>query len=209
MTTPKKTIYLIRHGQTDYNLRGIVQGSGLDSVLNDEGHQQAKLFYQAYHHIPFEKIYVSQLQRTHQSVAPFATNGHSLTILPDLNEINWGILEGQEPTPESYQHFLNISKRWKNGDYDAACENGESAMSMYKRQISALDIIHSENHSPILICMHGRAIRSFLCLLTQTPLSQMDNFGHENLCLYILEEDPKVPQKYNITLSNCTKHLNS
>lgn len=209
MTTSKKTIYLIRHGQTDYNLRGIVQGSGLDSVLNDEGHLQAKLFHQNYCHIPFKKIYVSELQRTHQSVAPFTNDGHSLTILPDLNEINWGILEGKEPTPEAYQHFLEISNRWKNGDYEAACENGESAWSMYNRQISALQTIHSENHTPVLICMHGRAIRSFLCLLTQTPLSQMDNFGHENLCLYILEEDPNIPRKYNITLSNCTKHLNS
>ncbi|MFT5802452.1 MAG: broad specificity phosphatase PhoE, partial [Nonlabens sp.] len=29
--------YFIRHGQTDYNLRGIVQGSGIDSELNENG----------------------------------------------------------------------------------------------------------------------------------------------------------------------------
>jgi probable phosphoglycerate mutase len=209
MTTSKKTIYLIRHGQTDYNLRGIVQGSGLDSILNEEGHKQAKLFHRSYHHVPFKKIYVSELQRTHQSVAPFVQDGHQLNILPDLNEINWGILEGQEPTPEGYQHFLTISKKWRNGDYHAACENGESAQSMYDRQRSALEIIQSDDSSPILICMHGRAIRSFLCLLTQTPLSQMDNFGHENLCLYILEQEPQNPEKYKINLTNCTKHLKS
>jgi probable phosphoglycerate mutase len=209
MTTSKKTIYLIRHGQTDYNLRGIVQGSGIDSVLNEEGHKQSKLFHRSYQHVPFQKIYVSELQRTHQSVAPFVQNGQQLTILPDLNEINWGILEGQEPTPEGYQHFLTISKKWRNGDYEAACENGESAQSMFNRQKSALKIIESDDTSPILICMHGRAIRSFLCLLTQTPLSQMDNFGHENLCLYILEKDAYNPENYKIKLTNCTEHLKS
>ncbi|MEM6877731.1 MAG: histidine phosphatase family protein, partial [Bacteroidota bacterium] len=33
----KQTVYIVRHGQTDYNLRGIVQGSGVDSSLNDTG----------------------------------------------------------------------------------------------------------------------------------------------------------------------------
>ncbi len=209
MTTPKKTIYLIRHGQTDYNLRGIVQGSGLDSVLNEKGHHQANLFHQAYRNIPFDKIYVSELQRTHQSVEPFKKDGYSLTTLSELNEINWGILEGQEPTPERYQHFLSISKRWRNGDYHAACENGESAQSMFDRQKKALEIILNSNDSTILICMHGRAIRSFLCLLTDTPLSQMDNFGHENLCLYILEQKIDQPEIFDIKLSNCINHLKS
>jgi bisphosphoglycerate-dependent phosphoglycerate mutase len=67
----KKTIYLIRHGQTDFNKQGIVQGSGVDSSLNEEGHAQARKFYEAYHHINFDKIYVTELQRTHQTVAPF------------------------------------------------------------------------------------------------------------------------------------------
>jgi probable phosphoglycerate mutase len=35
LTMSKKTIYLIRHGQTDFNKQGIVQGSGVDSSLND------------------------------------------------------------------------------------------------------------------------------------------------------------------------------
>ncbi|HNU42529.1 MAG TPA: histidine phosphatase family protein, partial [Cyclobacteriaceae bacterium] len=32
-----KKIYIIRHGQTDFNLKGIVQGSGVDSSLNVRG----------------------------------------------------------------------------------------------------------------------------------------------------------------------------
>jgi len=80
---------------------------------------------------------------------------------------------------------------------------------MFDRQKKALEIILNSNDSTILICMHGRAIRSFLCLLTDTPLSQMDNFGHENLCLYILEQKIDQPEIFDIKLSNCINHLNS
>jgi probable phosphoglycerate mutase len=41
----QKTIYLIRHGETDYNRRGVVQGSGVDSDLNEMGQAQATAFF--------------------------------------------------------------------------------------------------------------------------------------------------------------------
>ena len=43
-----KNIYIIRHGQTDFNVRQIVQGRGINSDLNDEGILQAKLFFEAH-----------------------------------------------------------------------------------------------------------------------------------------------------------------
>ena len=88
-TRIKKTIYLIRHGQTDFNKQGIVQGSGVNSSLNEEGHLQASKFYEAFNHIPFNKIYVTELQRTHQTVAPFAEKNIAIEIVPEFTEINW------------------------------------------------------------------------------------------------------------------------
>ena len=70
-----KTIYLIRHGETDHNRNGIVQGSGVDTILNDWGKAQAEAFYDAYQHVPFDKIYTSKLQRTVQSVQEFIDSG--------------------------------------------------------------------------------------------------------------------------------------
>ncbi|HCZ37344.1 MAG TPA: histidine phosphatase family protein, partial [Cytophagales bacterium] len=69
MTTKK--IYLIRHGQTDFNLKGIVQGSGVDSSLNAKGMAQAQAFFEMYKHIKFDKIYTSTLKRTRESVSGF------------------------------------------------------------------------------------------------------------------------------------------
>jgi len=200
----KKTIYLVRHGQTNFNLKGIVQGSGIDSELNDTGHKQAYKFYKYFKNIPFDVAYVSQLKRTHQSIAPFVEKGLNQIIMPELNEINWGELEGKDPTPERYKHFLSISDRWKKGDLHAAVDGGESAHSMVERQKIGWGKIHASHFKNILICMHGRAIRSFLCVITGKHPSQMDDFKHTNLGLYkLIESEPH----YDIELFNFTEHL--
>ncbi len=48
-----KTLYIVRHGQTDLNKRGIIQGRGMDTDLNDEGRKQAAQFFNTYKSVPF------------------------------------------------------------------------------------------------------------------------------------------------------------
>ena len=201
----KKTIYLIRHGQTDFNKQGIVQGSGVDSSLNEEGQLQASKFYDAFNHIPFNKIYVTELQRTHQTVAPFKQKNIPVEIVPEFNEINWGILEGKVPTKENTETFQRILAQWRSGDLHISIEDGETPISMYNRQKIGLERILKTNHETILICMHGRAMRSFLCLLTGTELQKMDDFEHNNVCLYLLEEGEN--NQFKIKLHNYLDHL--
>ena len=201
----KKTIYIIRHGETEYNKKGIIQGNGIDSDLNDTGRQQAEQFYQAYHHIRFDQIYASELKRTQQSVAHFAKNGHSIEIVPELNEINWGIFEGLKGTPDSHKVYLAMTNDWKAGLLDRSVEGGETPNQLQRRQKNGLEkIMAKTDEQNILICMHGRAMRSFLCLLTDTPLQRMDEFKHNNLCLYVLDYDG---EKFAIREQNCSKHL--
>ncbi len=201
----KKTIYIIRHGQTDYNKRGIIQGSGIDSSLNETGIQQAEQFYNAYHHIHFDTIYTSSLKRTQETVAPFVRTGKSIEILTELDEINWGIFEGLKSTPDNHQVYLNMINDWKAGLLDRAVEGGETPNQMQKRQQRGLEkLLEKQHENQILICMHGRAMRSFLCLLTETPLQRMDEFKHNNVCLYVLKQNEN---KFDIVEQNCSKHL--
>src|ERR1700710_2370135 len=96
-----KTLYIVRHGQTDLNKQGIVQGRGRDTDLNDEGRKQANLFYQAYKSVPFDKIYISELKRTQQSIQQFIDLGIPYEKLPGLDELAWGIYEGMPSSPET------------------------------------------------------------------------------------------------------------
>jgi broad specificity phosphatase PhoE len=185
----KKRIYLIRHGQTDFNKNGIVQGSGVDSDLNDHGRWQAKQFYRAYHHIPFGSIYTSEMKRTVQSVANFLTDSSNHIIHPGLNEISWGKYEGVKSSPEDHKQYVHIIEQWKNGNLNISVEGGETPLEMQERQKPALQRIVEDHSKNILISMHGRAMRSFLCLMLDQPLNHMDKFRHSNLCLYVLNYD--------------------
>lgn len=200
-----KTIYLIRHGETDFNRLGIVQGSGVDTDLNETGTLQAQAFFEHYKHVPFDKIYTSSLKRTQQTVAPFLELPIPCEVIPELNEINWGVIEGATPTPESSQLFMDMLEAWRNGNLDQCVEGGETPNELYARQQRGLQkIMERSEERCILICMHGRAMRSFLCLLTGAPLADMDLFGHSNVCLYILEHGE---QGFHVTLNNDTAHL--
>lgn len=205
IVSTKKTIYLIRHGQTDYNKQGIIQGSGVNSQLNDIGHLQAQQFYQAYNHIPFKAIYSSELIRAVQTVSPFRERGYNIKTMSGLNEISWGILEGKTNNHENQQLFNEMVSDWRAGLIDRCVADGESPRSMFRRQSIALSsIMKQTTEDLILICMHGRAMRSFLCLLTGSPLSQMDDYKHSNLCLYVLKENG---QYFDIEIENSVEHL--
>jgi broad specificity phosphatase PhoE len=201
----QKTLYIVRHGQTDLNKQGIVQGRGRDTDLNDEGRKQANQFFEAYKDVPIDKIYISELKRTQQSIQQFIDLGLPYEKLAGLDELAWGIHEGQPGTPETKAAFLQIMRDWLNGNLDVKFEGGESPNEVKVRQLEALDTIMSHpEEKTVLICMHGRAMRLLLCLLTGKPLTEMDNFPHQNLVLYKVVHDGN---KFEIVDFNNAEHL--
>ena len=183
----KKKIYLVRHGETDFNKKGIVQGSGINSSLNSWGRRQADAFYSAYRHHKFDKIYTSALKRTSESVKKFIKKGIPHEVLPGLNEICWGIQEGREVSEESDKYFNQVVSAWQKGRTDLRIEGGDSPDEVAEMQKEAIARIMSrENEDTILICHHGRAMRILLCQLLHYPLQYMDVFEHTNLGLYEL-----------------------
>jgi broad specificity phosphatase PhoE len=182
-----KKIYLLRHGQTDYNLQGIIQGSGVDSSLNDKGRWQASRFFEAYKDVAFDKVYTSALQRSVQSVQGFIDLGIPHERFPELNEICWGNREGTQVTPENDRHYFEVLKKWQEGQVHLRIDEGESPEDVAARQRRFLEVLLSRpEEETVLICMHGRAMRIFLCVMMNYPLHCMDIFEHHNLCLYVL-----------------------
>lgn len=204
----KKTIYLTRHGETEFNRLGIVQGSGVDSELNDTGRKQAKLFYQHYKDTHFDRVYTSTLQRTYQSIQRFIEEKKiPHTSFAGLDEIKWGIYEGKPSTPEQKKVYLEMVRHWKNGNLEHSIPGGENPIELQARQKPVLEqILLKTSEQQILICMHGRAMRSFLCLMMNKPLSSMDKFHHRNLGLYIVEYENN---EFKIIKENNGEHLQS
>ncbi len=195
-----KKVYLVRHGQTDFNLKNIVQGSGVDTDLNDLGRSQAAMFYEAYQHVTFDRIYTSALKRSQQSVQKFIDRGVPHDALVGLNEISWGTKEGHRVTPDEDAYYHYMLEQWRLGNTQMKIEGGESPDDVVQRMKPAVDYMMSRtDEHTILICMHGRAIRILLCYLMEYPLRSMDMFEHQNLGLYVLNYTGKLftIEKYN------------
>jgi len=201
-----KKIYVIRHGETEYNRIGKVQGSGIDSSLNDKGFRQAKAFYDAYKDVPFEKIYCSRLQRTLQSVHAFIEDSVPYEQLIELNEISWGDQEGQLFHPSIHDEYRDLLGAWQNGDITRSISGGEAPIDVMNRQKKAMDYIMSkEDEKLILMSIHGRALRILLTWLTGNHLKDMEHlFVHENLCVYSLLYDGTA---YTVDLHCNLEHL--
>lgn len=181
-------IYLIRHGETDFNLRGIVQGGGVDSDLNATGQQQGASFFSRYGGLHFDKVYCTALKRTRQTLAGWEGLGHEILPLPELNEFNWGILEGQEDSADVRAEFIRIVTAWHRGDLHARVEGGESPLSAWDRARAGIDQVVRETpaHGRALICAHGRINRVVLSQILGYGLDRMDLFPHHNTGLNLL-----------------------
>jgi phosphoserine phosphatase len=184
----RKKIYLVRHGQTDFNLQGVVQGSGIDSSINETGKAQARAFFESYREISFDQIYHSALIRTRQSIQGFIELGLPSCALPELNEISWGDYEGTPMTPEEGEYYRHMLHQWQQGNLDYAIAGGESPNTVAMRLKKGISRIIEGPGETILVCMHGRAMRIFLSVILNYDLRYMDQFEHHNLCLYVLEQ---------------------
>lgn len=180
-----KKFYILRHGETEYNRLGMVQGSGIDASLNEKGQKQAAAFFNYYKDLDVQKVYISNLRRTHETVQGFINSGLPYESLADLREISWGAQEGVPFTPDTTTHYQKITHRWQAGEVDVKIENGESPVDVMIRLKNAFDYILSQPEERVLICTHGRAMRVLFCWMLNYPLSHMDNFVHNNTGLYV------------------------
>ena len=194
-------LYIIRHAETEYNRKGIIQGSEVDSDINDVGESQANSFYEYYKNINFDKIYVSDLKRTFQTIRRFTEKGSSYEKLKDFNEISWGVNQGKSDDLEDYARLIDT---WLAGNLDNKFEEGESPNEMSVRLVKGFNKVLDDDHDTVLLCIHGRALRILLSKIIDNDLTKMDKYVHSNTGLYILEYKNG---KYEILGSNLRNHL--
>lgn len=145
MTIPHEQFYFIRHGETDWNRRRIYTGSK-DIPLNQFGIRQAESAAHILKDEPIQHIVSSPLIRAHHTAEIIAEHiGSAITILDDLKECCWGVMEGQLVDDGT------IFQRWANGSPHAGAEKVEDFDQRVMRGFQlALSI-----PGPILIVSHG------------------------------------------------------
>jgi len=199
-----KDIYFIRHGQTDYNKNGIVQGSGVDSDLNRMGQFQAKQFYDYYKEkIDFELVIHSSLKRTKQTIKPWIELGIESMEDHRINEMSWGDMEGKKGNADMHFIYRDLTSAWSKGDYRAGIPNGESALELSTRLNAFVNSLREMPQNKILVCSHGRALKCLICVLQGLHLREMESYKISNVGLYYARQ---LSGEFYIEVNNDTSH---
>ena len=168
------------------------------------GNFQARKFFEAYRDIPFDKIYVSNLKRTQQSVQGFIDLGIPYEKRPGLDEIDWGVKEKEKITSEENAYYHSLISAWNRGETNKKIQGGECPEDVQTRLWPVIEEWKSDPADTLLVCSHGRTMRILLSTLLNFSLNEMDRFLHNNLSLYLLRFSGEV---FSIDLFNDLHHL--
>lgn len=166
---PVLDLYLVRHGQTGWNLEKRLQGS-TDNVLNDTGRRQAAELASRLAGVKFAHIYSSGLKRAQETAAAFA-GSTPVTALPALNERSFGKFEGIFEDERSAALYAEFGKR--GSVLDDGLDGGESLQNQAERVKSAVREITTRHRSgSVAIVAHGGVNPLVLAVLLDLPVAE-------------------------------------
>lgn len=203
----KTTLYFVRHGETEYNRRRIMQGRRINSSLNDTGRIQARALARRFEDVDFDAVYTSALKRTMETAHPILAtcSGASVHRLADLDEMCWGIHEGKPWSDELAAFIDAMYVRWDRGEFDYRVEEGESILDVQSRALRAIRKIVGEHAGEtVLVVTHGRLLRVLLSTILDFGLERMNEINHANTGVNVLTY---CNGGFASSLLNCTAHL--
>jgi alpha-ribazole phosphatase/probable phosphoglycerate mutase len=164
------TIYLIRHGETDWNLQQRYQGQK-DIPLNETGIKQAQSIAEKLNGKSYKALYSSDLKRAVQTAQEISKKVNLPIVTYDsLREINQGDWEGRFIKDVLESKGDEVRAIYKN-PYTARKPGGESIAEVAERVYRCLDFLSEEHENEsIIVVSHGLAIATILCKVRNLPL---------------------------------------
>lgn len=184
------TIYLVRHGETNWNKEGRIQGSE-NIPLNEYGIELAEITSGQMKEIPIEVIFSSPLIRA-QKTAEIMRRERKIEIVTDmrLREMGFGRGEGtlireavaNEDNP--LHNFISAPGLYETKDG----ENFSDVIARARSFIEEVLIPAQTNYENIMLTTHGAFIRCFLRCIEQRPLSEFwGGIPQRNCAVTIIE----------------------
>ena len=173
----KKTFYLMRHGQTLFNLRRKIQGA-CDSPLTELGIRQARTAGEYFKNIELDYAYSSTSERSSDTLEQIIGNSMSYTRLKGLKEMNFGTFEGESEdlNPKDKSIFATFFLNY----------GGESRDQVRERMVkTCTDIMEKDGHNTVLAVSHAGACFNFLSHW-QDPAEELKK-GFPNCCIFKYE----------------------
>jgi broad specificity phosphatase PhoE len=152
------TVYLARHGESDWNVERRWQGH-TDRPLTDRGREQAGRLAERLADIELDAIYASDLRRAWETAEAVARpRGLEVVRVPELREVHVGSWSGLT-RDECAERFPDAFARWQAGG--SGWDHGESYEAMGERTVAAILRLAAEHpDGAILVVSHGGPIRA-------------------------------------------------
>lgn len=186
-------VYLIRHGETDWNIDGKLQGK-VDIPLNEKGRKVAELTRDALKEIDFDVAFSSPLSRAYDT-AKIILEDREIPIIKDerLIEIGFGAYEGvgRVDWDKNIKNFFYQTEEYvPKGD-------GERVEVLLDRELQFLqELFHNPKYqtSTILVTTHGAALSGIMTLIKGNSIAEFWTGGlHKNCGMSILNVENGVP----------------
>jgi len=184
------TFYIIRHGETEYNVSGIMQGNSIDSPLTPRGREQAQDLAQLLSQIHFEHIFSSDLLRAKRTADIIALERKlAVKTTQVLREQSYGRYEGKpsklfgEELKELLKTYESLADEEKM--HFRIQEDMETDAQVASRFITFLrEIAIAYRGKTIAIVSHSDAIRYFLIHIGFATYEELPDGSIEN-CSYV------------------------
>lgn len=183
-------IYLIRHGETDWNKERRVQGSA-DIPLNAYGLFLAKKTAEGLQDVPFDVVYSSPLIRARQTAEILRGKREIPVYIDDrLQEMGFGRYEGTDiqkagsDSTDKLHDFIRHPERYKAEDGEDFSQVIERAKAFIEEVLVGLE----RQYETVMITAHGAFIRCFLRCVEERPLAEFwSGIPQGNCSVNILE----------------------
>ncbi|MCL2235149.1 MAG: histidine phosphatase family protein [Defluviitaleaceae bacterium] len=187
-------IFTVRHGQTDWNIEGRLQGH-TDIPLNPEGLDQAERVARRLSGEKVDAIYTSDLSRAFKT-AEAINQHHNAKIIstPALREASFGKWEGQNID------LVRAEVNWEHPDPD-----GEDKATAFNRIHTFLETVVKSGHENIVIVGHYGSVTAAICYFLDMSIDHQRSLSVGNTAVHCFQKD--ADGKFRMKIENDMSHL--
>lgn len=159
------TIYLARHGQTDWNKQEIFRGRK-DIPLNEHGRHEARALSEHLTRVNFAACFASPLSRAFETAEIVArAHGREVEVDEGLIDINYGDWEGIA-REEVQRRFPGLYRQWHAEPHRVRFPSGESLAMVKKRALTSLERISKRYpEGAVFIVSHRAVSKVIMCAM--------------------------------------------
>ncbi len=182
-------LYLLRHAQSEANLRGILAGPDNSVNLSNKGRKQSLKVSKYLQEIAFQQIYCSPISRCFQTIQPLVRARPDIALLHEekIQEMNYGQWNGKDlktlSKKRDWQRIQSTPSKFTFPD-------GESFNQLRRRVTLFLSQVERKD-GPILVVSHGDVIKMILASVLDLPTDKFQNFVIEPASISIVQYESK------------------